>query len=457
MNLRSELLLSGLGMSLGGVGLLWFVLEPTGEEQLLLSSLILIGAVMATTLLVGKVVSQRRALYEASISRALGALGQGDRAASLSEDGQHLGQSGFVAGFNRQLFRLDADLRRIRGERDSFASVFEDLDAGLIVLDDEQKIVLTNSATHRLLQLDREVAGAPLVDALRVSATEDILEAARAGEGCQVEFELPGNVDCMIQALCSQHPASGRTIILLLDVTRARMLERVRRDFVTNVSHELRTPVTVIRTNAETLLSGALSDPDASQRFVEGIHRHGERLSALIADLLDLSRIEAGHREMEREPIDLRETLIAAIEGLVPLAEKRSTSLSWSCPEDLHAEADALALDQVLRNLTENAIKYSGQGGAVELVAQAHESRVLIEVRDDGPGIPPQHHARIFERFYRVDRGRSREAGGTGLGLSIVRRLCESMGGACSYRLNQPNGSVFSVELPGFREKPSNS
>ena len=235
------------------------------------------------------------------------------------------------------------------------------------------------------------------------------------------------------------------------------MLERVRRDFVTNVSHELRTPVTVIRTNAETLLSGALDDPEVRVRFVEGVHRHAERLSALIADLLDLSHIEAGQREMQQEAVDIRTIFIATIEGLAPLAANQSTSLSWVCPEGLEVEADALALDQILRNLTENALKYSGDGRSVELVARESSGRVEIDVRDNGPGIASQHHSRIFERFYRVDRGRSRDAGGTGLGLSIVRHLAESMGGACNYLPNTPQGSIFRVELPAVRRDSLNN
>jgi two-component system phosphate regulon sensor histidine kinase PhoR len=331
---------------------------------------------------------------------------------------------------------------------DIFEAVLEEMVAGIIVVEANQRIMLSNRAARSLLELEDNIEGELLLDVLRVPAAEELLAAARSGRASRIEFELPGSVLRIVEARSNPQPNTGRIVLVLLDVTEARLLEKVRRDFVTNVSHELRTPVTVIRTNAETLLGGARHDPTMSVRFLEGIQRHSERLSALLEDLLDLSRIEAGQKEMHFENIPLVDFMNTTVEGLTPLAEKRKTTLSSRCAASLEVFADPDALDQILGNLTENAIKYSGIGSKVELRARKRAGgTVLIEICDNGIGIPAEHHPRLFERFYRVDKGRSRQAGGTGLGLSIVRHLAESMGGVCGYRANRPSGSIFWIEL----------
>jgi two-component system phosphate regulon sensor histidine kinase PhoR len=331
---------------------------------------------------------------------------------------------------------------------DIFEAVLEEMVAGIIVVEANQRIMLSNRAARSLLELEDDIEGRLLLDVLRVPAAEELLAAARSGRASRIEFELPGSVLRIVEARSNPQPNTGRIVLVLLDVTEARLLEKVRRDFVTNVSHELRTPVTVIRTNAETLLGGARHDPTMSVRFLEGIQRHSERLSALLEDLLDLSRIEAGQKDMRFENIPLVDLMSSIVEGLTPLAEKRNTTLSSHCSPSLEVFADTDALDQILGNLTENAIKYSGLDSKVELRARKRAGgTVLIEICDDGIGIPAEHHPRLFERFYRVDKGRSRQAGGTGLGLSIVRHLTESMGGVCGYRANRPSGSIFWIEL----------
>ena len=203
---------------------------------------------------------------------------------------------------------------------DVFEAVLEEMVAGILVLESNQRITMSNRAARNLLNLEDEVDGALLVDVLRVPAASKLVADAREGRASKVEFELPGTPLRVVEARGNPQPGTGRTVLVLLDVTEARMLERVRRDFVTNVSHELRTPVTVIRTNAETLLAGARNDPEASVRFLEGIHRHSERLSTLLEDLLDLSRIEAGQRDIHFEAIELAELLKATVDGLTPVS-----------------------------------------------------------------------------------------------------------------------------------------
>ena len=231
------------------------------------------------------------------------------------------------------------------------------------------------------------------------------------------------------------------------DMTEIRRLERVRRDFVANVSHELRTPITVIRANAETLLDGALDDRERGPKFVEAMHRSAERLTRLVADLLDLSRIEAGHYVTELQPVSVARVVEGILEGLEGKAIERQIEIAADVDDRLEVEAASMGLSQVLQNLLDNAIKYTPTGGHIVVRTRATEDVVRIEIEDDGPGIEPHHRERIFERFYRVDTGRSRAMGGTGLGLSIVRHLAEQMNGRVGVEPGARRGSVFWVEL----------
>ena len=210
----------------------------------------------------------------------------------------------------------------------------------------------------------------------------------------------------------------GGCIVVIHDVTRLRRLERVRRDFVANVSHELRTPVSVIRLNAEMLQEGALSDPDAGPQFVEALYHNSVRLSDLISDLLDVSRLESASSKSNQTPLRSSEVGRVAYDTVQQLAAERGTTVTMRIPTDLEVTADRSALEHVLINLVQNAVNYTPEGGNVELEALSSDGNVRIEVRDDGPGIPIKYRKRIFERFYRVDKGRSTHMGGTGLELS---------------------------------------
>jgi two-component system phosphate regulon sensor histidine kinase PhoR len=227
-----------------------------------------------------------------------------------------------------------------------------------------------------------------------------------------------------------------------------RRLETVRRDFVANVSHELRTPVAVIRANAETLIAGAKNDPVMSAKLIDGLHRNAERLARILADLLDLSRLDAGQYRMELAPVPIRGVVEQSLTAVEPQAAARKVQIALAVPDELAVRADAKALDQILVNLIDNAIKYTRPEGHVWVEARPDGDRIRIEVRDDGPGIAAKHRERVFERFYRADPSRSREAGGTGLGLSIVKHLVESMSGEVGVEPNAPTGSIFWLRLP---------
>jgi two-component system phosphate regulon sensor histidine kinase PhoR len=237
-------------------------------------------------------------------------------------------------------------------------------------------------------------------------------------------------------------------VIVMHDVTDIRRLENIRKDFVANVSHELRTPVSIVQANAETLLDGALEEPARARTFVEALHRNAERLSRIIADLLDLSRLEAGRYRFDIASVDVEEAVERSLEAVHEKALGREQNIEVSIPEGQAVLADAKALEQVLSNLLENSIKYTPRGGHISVRAEERGGQVRLEIQDDGPGIEAEHRARIFERFYRIDPGRSRDMGGTGLGLAIVKHFVESMGGRVGVDPAFPRGSIFWVTLP---------
>lgn len=221
-------------------------------------------------------------------------------------------------------------------------------------------------------------------------------------------------------------------------------LAAVRRDFVSNVSHELKTPVAVLRASSEALLDGALEDERMGPRFAEAIHRHAVRLGDIIQDLLTLARVEAGQQEIHLQPVRLVPVVERTLEVLQPQAEAQGQDLSHAVPTEARVLADEAALAIVLSNLVGNAVTYAGAGARIRVQFLEGELRVL----DDGPGVPEEHRDRIFERFYRVDPGRSREMGGTGLGLAIVRHLVMAMGGSIELVQSELGGAAFRVRLP---------
>jgi two-component system phosphate regulon sensor histidine kinase PhoR len=232
------------------------------------------------------------------------------------------------------------------------------------------------------------------------------------------------------------------------DITELRHLEKVRKDFVANVSHELRTPITAIRGYAETLQGGALNDPVMAPKMVEIIHRQSERLSELVEDLLELSRLESREVRLTLTEVPLAEAAARAADTVRPKAEGKSQRVSLHVPAELRALGDPRAVEQVLLNLLDNAVKYTPAGGRVDVYGACEEDRCVVRVKDTGLGIEPRHLSRIFERFYRVDKGRSRDMGGTGLGLSIVKHLLQAMEGEVKVE-SQPNeGSTFTIFLP---------
>jgi len=281
---------------------------------------------------------------------------------------------------------------------------------------------------------------------LEITRSADLAEAARrALEGSPKRLEIqlgPRTWVCHLIPLLR-----GAVLLLLRDVTDARLAESTRRDFVSNASHELRTPVSAIAGAAETLLSGAMDEPAQARTFVEMIARNAERLARLTNDLLDLSRIESRQWPVRLEPVSVEATARRAVEVCAEPARRKHIELRVEVPGDAAVLADARALEQVLVNLLDNAVKYTPEGGRATVSAAISGDRVEVEVQDTGPGIERHHLPRLFERFYRVDQGRSRGSGGTGLGLAIVKHLVQMQAGEIGVETGE-GGTRFHVRLP---------
>lgn len=372
--------------------------------------------------------------------------------APSDDDGDGDGEPQSVTSLAHDLRR---SMRQLGTERARFEAVLETMGQAVVALDSQLQINTANRAARALLALPKQVEGRPLLDFARVPALQEMIGRAVQEQSANAEFDFGTSPQRRIQAQATSSRAGAGLVVVMHDVTELRRLETVRKDFVANVSHELRTPVAVIQANAETLLGGAIADPERAGVFLDALVRHADRLGRLVADLLDISRIEAGRYSLEVGPVDLVELVDRTFCGLSTPAEKRSTTLRSELTGDWWVAADDKALEQVLVNLVSNAIKYTQEGGEVEIAAteftagpDGDATHVRVEVRDDGPGIDPRHHQRVFERFYRVDSGRAREMGGTGLGLAIVKHLVEAMGGGVGVDARRPRGSVFWFTLP---------
>ena len=378
------------------------------------------------------------------------ALRVGGQTSLLERDGNDE-LDGLSMRFDALAGALEANLAALGRERDRFESLLQAMNEGVLAIDGEGRIVLMNPAAHRLLGVT-EALGRALSQVAPFEALQQLAAKAQAGTAGQTELEVRGTNDDerprRVLVSATPKPTFGGVVLVAHDVTDIRRLETLRKDFVANVSHELRTPVSVILANAETLLSGALQEPQRAQKFVEAMHRNAERLARLISDLLDISRIEAGKQTIARVPIRIRPIAEHVLEAVEPRARDKRIGLHLEIDSEIAIEGDPKALDQVLINLVDNAVKYTPAEGEVSVRAERRDNCVRLVVEDNGLGVDPRHRERLFERFYRVDPGRSRDVGGTGLGLAIVKHLVEAMGGRVGVEDAVPRGTRFFVDLP---------
>lgn len=351
--------------------------------------------------------------------------------------------------------KLQERLNNAEEEQARMGGILESMVEGLVAIDQQGRIVLMNAAAHRMLRLDQDLEGSRhLLEIIRHPELRALLQecdTCAAGTVCRRELTLHSPpMTLMVHAVPFRRGADrGGTVLVLHDVTELRRLERVRQEFVANASHELRTPLTAIRGYVETLLDGAVDDPGRARPFLEVVARHAKRMSRLVDDLLDLSNIESGRLQLERHAVPLDEVARLVFALQQEAASKKEITLRLEIPPDLPAAlADRDRLQQILINLVDNAIKFTAAGQVTLSAQKASSSHLEVVVTDTGTGISSTDLPRVTERFYRVDRARSRELGGTGLGLSIVKHLVHAHGGELHIESELGKGTTIRFTLP---------
>jgi len=415
---------------------------------------ILVAALLSVVLAagIGWVVARGPARRLEAMARAASDFA-GGRTAVRAEAGGDDEVAVLARSLNRMADELQERLVLLERERSQLRTVLEGMVEGVVLTDPTGRILLANDAFRRIFNAQLPVEGRRPLETARVPALQEAIESAlEADEPVTREIALGGAQDKVIQASLASIRESGETVgavAVFHDVSELKRLERVRREFVANVSHELRTPLTAIKGYAETLRDGGLRDPETAAEFVRVIHRHAERLRALIEDLLDLAAVEQGEARIDLAPVALRDVATQAEAVARPAAAGKRHTLTLDVPGDLpRVLADRDRLGQVLINLLDNAVKFTPEGGRIEVSARPSSGRVVLSVKDNGVGIPPEDIGRIFERFYRVGRSRDRREGGTGLGLAIAKHLTQAMGGTIEVESRPGSGTTFRVSLP---------
>jgi two-component system phosphate regulon sensor histidine kinase PhoR len=341
---------------------------------------------------------------------------------------------------------------QLAAERDHLSAILAGMVEGVLVIDHRGRVIVVNPAVHRILGGSPPVLGATLEEVVTNDEARTVIEACMRGELTETEHEITDARGASLAVYVRPLPASagGAVVAVLRDQTALRRLMTVRRDFVANVSHELRTPVTAIQGYAETLLRGK-TDGETSKQFLEIVHRQALRIGGLVEQLLALSELESrGKGDITREDVSLVSIAKHVAETVRGRAEARNVRVTIDVHADAIAHADPEGVERAVINLVDNAIKYGSEGGEVKITGVRDGDNVRVTVSDDGPGIAATHVPRLFERFYRVDPGRSRQHGGAGLGLSIVKHLVESMDGSIDVTSDVGKGTTFVVTLPGL-------
>jgi len=354
---------------------------------------------------------------------------------------------------NRMSTELARRIDRLQGDQARLATVLDGMGEGVITVNESERILFANPAAGKLLNFDlQESAGRSLLEVVRNHTLHEAVMEAISGESIgSRELKIGENHDRILRASFTRmqgEPCPG-IVIVLNDFTDIRRLELLRQEFIANVSHELKTPLSAIKAYAETLRRGAIEDEVHGKRFVERIEEQAERLHQLILDMLHLARVESGKQAFDIHSIAVSPTIESCVDDFFETTQAKKIAISFDPPDDdLFVQADAEGLRHILSNLVDNAVKYTPDNGSITVRWRRDEGFVVIDVVDTGIGIAAKDQDRLFERFFRVDKARSRELGGTGLGLSIVKHLTLDFGGQVGVTSQLGMGSTFTVKLP---------
>ncbi|MEN8246899.1 MAG: ATP-binding protein [Thermodesulfobacteriota bacterium] len=366
--------------------------------------------------------------------------------------------AGLTVAMNQMAAQLDERITTIINQRKELEAVLSSMLDGVVAVDATGDIVKLNPAMARIF--DTSIANARGKSFMEISRNHQLQEfvqqAINSSDTLKHDIVLigsPENQSFNVHSTPILDEAEDRTgtLIVFNNVTQLKRLENIRRDFVANVSHEIKTPLTAIKGFVETLRYGSADDLKNTQRFLVIIERHVNRLNTIIEDLLVLSRLEEQEEQnggIQLKQTALKDVLQTAIQVCQAGAEEKNISLEMNCPDDVHANIDETLMEHALINLIDNAVKYSNENRPVHVEATTENEAVIISIRDHGPGISKKHLPRLFERFYRVDKARSRDMGGTGLGLSIVKHIVNTHGGSITVDSTPGEGSTFTIHLP---------
>ena len=395
----------------------------------------------------------------AQVTQPLAKLSQSVRELAAGDDGKPPS-----ANAADEMAMLSADVEQIRrklsrgvGELQTNAerlqAVLSSMREGVLAIGPDKTILLANGAGRELLEFSAaEPVGRPFLEVTRARPVfEAVLDAFEQAEPIQREFDAVGTQRRRLALRANRLPGNPcpGVMVVLHDVSEIRRLENLRRELVANVSHELKTPLAAIKAYAETLRLGAVNDPEHNLAFVTRIEEQAERLHQLILDMLQIARVEAGEETFDIVDVPLREVFDECAAQFAAAAAARQIELSVDTPgEEVLVRADEEGVRTILSNLVDNALKFTPAGGRVAVRAMPNHRFVALEVQDTGIGIAEKDQARVFERFYRADKARSRELGGTGLGLSIVKHLAQAFGGSVGLDSRLREGSTFRVTLP---------
>jgi two-component system phosphate regulon sensor histidine kinase PhoR len=407
------------------------------------------AALAAAGILAGRLA---RPVVDLSLAATRLADGDVDSPIPTGELAEFAGLAGAIAAIREQLIERGLTIGRQGTQQEA---VLGSMIEGVLAIDARQRVVGINRAAAELIAVDpaRSIRRTLQEVVRNPDLRQFALRAIDCREPVEDDLLLRGVRDRTIRlrgTALRDDSGDGGAVIVLNDVTEMQRLETIRRDFVANVSHELKTPIASIKGFVEALVDGAAEDPTDRRRFLEIVARQADRLESIIEDLLSLSRIEQseGAGNLPREPVQVAELIATVVTDCLPRASDRSIRIHVDCPESLVANLNAPLLEQALINLVDNAVKYSGPGSEVRITAAAADGGVSIAIRDEGCGIEPEHLPRLFERFYRIDKARSRQLGGTGLGLSIVKHIVQAHGGTVDVASEPGVGSTFTVLLP---------
>ena len=450
MRLRTELMLAGMAAAaaaLAAGGLAHRLLEGTGSAAIAVAGAVAAG--LAAGAAVGRLAGSTADRRLARLRAAVTAYAQSDFTRRLRSGSDELGD--LLRPLDDAFQSLSARLAALTRDRARMEAILSGMVEGVLVMDDQGVVQLANEAARRALRVRDDPVGRRYVELVRHPDIEAQISRALRGEPSDAQ-ELTIAQDpaqtIMAQATRVSGEGSQGVVLVLHDITGLRRADRIRRDFVANVSHELRTPLTAIRGYVEALIDLVPADAE-TRRFLDIIARHSSRMEGLVKDLLRLTRLEAGQEPLDRVVCAPAHLFDGVVHDLEPLLSRRRQRVTTAvAPDAASLVGDPAKLHDVLRNLVENAANYAPEATTITLSTRRDPDHVALIVEDEGPGIPEADRQRVFERFYRVDKARSRETGGTGLGLSIVKHLVGLHGGDVRAENRSTGGARFIVRIP---------